>query len=137
MKKSAILILTLFLVGYLSPPGLSQIINQQIKTGKMQLAKIEPELQSFTEADHTIRGLIYNKAKNGESLIIFVDNGITLKNLTISSNDLLWLSYKYLINFPSGTPIRFYLHQIPLSEINEKVPLSDYLIPVVINKRAE
>ncbi|MBI2676835.1 MAG: hypothetical protein HYX21_02740 [Candidatus Yanofskybacteria bacterium] len=114
----------------------SQTLVQRIEAGRTYLNEVvEPQTLIFTESDQYIEGITYHKKEHVEYMELSVKQIANSKipTLQITNKDYLWKSYLTLLNFPSGTPVRFYHREMVLSEVNDSIPLADYLIPVVIN----
>jgi len=138
MKRDTIvflLVLILLFSGFYPQKSEGQTLGQRIEAGREYLeGVIRPQLTTFTEADHYLGDITFYKRMHVEYMVIHLDDGITDKTLEVSSHDFLWLNYRTLLNFPFGTPIRFYHREIALSDINDSIQLADYLIPVIINR---
>ena len=138
MRRNAVfslLMLVILFSGSYPQKSESQTLSQRIEAGREYLEEvIRPQLTTFTEADHYLGNVTFYKNMHLEYMVIRFNDGITDKTLEVSSHAFLWLNYRTLLNFPFGTPIRFYHRDIPLSEINDSIQLADYLIPVIINR---
>ena len=136
MKRAAIIgLLILASLSYVSYSQ-SQTLGLRVEAGRTYLNEvILPQTWIFTEADQYIAGVTYHKKEHFEYMELSVRQIANSKipTLHITNKDYLWKSYLALLDFPSGTPIRFYHREMVLSEVNDSIPLADYLIPVVIN----